>query len=119
MFFESMKDDVMLEAMSKAAATSMRQGAAAAVVQWIEDGDSEADAFEAMAYGLAGGDDGDELTDEQAEDFNEYLALCLISVCKQAHRLMTFRHLLTVTMTHQTPFSPQLKRPLVASRKTN
>lgn len=73
--FESMDEDTMLEAVSRAADISMRSDAAAAVLQWVEEGDAEADAFEAMAYGLAGGEDDTELTDEQAEEFEKILGL--------------------------------------------
>lgn len=73
-FFESVNDDQMLEAISKAAESNMRSAAAAAVIQWIEEGDAEADAFEALAYGLAGGET-EELTEDEAEDFEKYLGL--------------------------------------------
>lgn len=72
--FESMEDNAMFEAVNRAAEISARSDAAAAVCQWVDEGDAEADAFESMAFGLAGGDEAEELSDDQAETFLESLS---------------------------------------------
>ena len=74
-FFESLNDEAMLEAISQTADIALRSDAAAAVLSWIDAGDSEADAFDAMAFGLAGGNDTDELTDEQSTEYSNTLSL--------------------------------------------
>lgn len=73
-FFESIKDDQMLEAMEQSAQVSSRSDAAAAMISWVESGDSEAEAVDALAYGLSGGEDED-LTDAQEKEYTTILGL--------------------------------------------
>lgn len=68
LLFESMNPNLMLEAVEKTADIILRSDAASAVIAWINSGDSEADSFDAMAYGLAGGDS-EELSDDQEKDY--------------------------------------------------
>ncbi|MEC6832963.1 hypothetical protein VXS06_14445 [Photobacterium toruni] len=73
-FFESIGDDQMLEAMEQSAQVSMRSDAAAAVIAWVDDGDSEASAIDMLAYGLAGGED-EELTPDQDKTYANIFGL--------------------------------------------
>lgn len=60
-FFESMQGtDAMLEAVSAIADINYRQEAAAAVLQWVSGGDADFDELDALLFGLAGGDEGEE-----------------------------------------------------------
>lgn len=84
-FFESVGEDSMLEAMEKVASANLRADGAAAVVAWIEDGDSDFDALDSFCFGLAGsGEDDDELSESEAEDYNDILkaaAEFIVNVC--------------------------------------
>lgn len=75
LFFESLSPDLMLEATEADAAKNMRKDASAAVIAWVEEGDTDADAFDAFAYGLAGGKDDEDLSDDEADDYNSLLGL--------------------------------------------
>ncbi|UTM60416.1 hypothetical protein L4174_023825 (plasmid) [Photobacterium sp. CCB-ST2H9] len=81
-FFESLSEDAIYEAVSTNAKISMRSDAAAAVIIWTEEGDSEFDSFEALAYGLAGGVDGEELNEDQLDEFETFLNL-MADFCQQ------------------------------------
>lgn len=72
-FFESVSDDQMLESLQKAAITNVRADGAAAVVSWVEEGDSDLDSLDSIAFGLAGGDDDDELDDIGVEQFGDVM----------------------------------------------
>lgn len=69
--FESLSEDTMLEAVSKTALINQRADAAAAVLAWVESGDSESDELDALAFGLAGGSDDEDLTDDQVETYTD------------------------------------------------
>lgn len=67
----------MMEAVASRAKADMRSLAASMLAQWVEDGDPEADSFDALAIVMAGLDDVSEdadLTDEQVDDYNDALA---------------------------------------------
>lgn len=84
-FFESVSEDAMFEAVSKAAIVNRRADAAAAVFQWIEDGDADFDALDAIVFGLAGGTDDEELTDDEVDQYNLLLGDVgdfLVNVCE-------------------------------------
>ncbi len=72
-FFESVTEDAMLEAVSKLATSNLRQEAAAAVVQWIEGGDADFDELDSLLYGLAGGEDDEELSDSGIDAYDDLL----------------------------------------------
>ncbi len=72
-FFESVTEDAMLEAVEKMATTGLRQDAAAAVIQWVDGGDSDFDELDALIYGLAGGEDDEELSDSEFEVYDDLL----------------------------------------------
>ncbi|WP_419238320.1 hypothetical protein ACN08P_23135 (plasmid) [Photobacterium leiognathi subsp. mandapamensis] len=84
-FFESVSEDQMFEAIEKVAVANLRADGAAAVCAWIEDGDSDFDALDSFCFGLAGsGDDDDELSETEAEDYNDILkaaAEFIVNVC--------------------------------------
>lgn len=65
-FFESIDDEMMLEAIEKVAVVGERMNAAASVVQWVHGGESSLDSLDALLYGMAGGEDDIEMTDGQA-----------------------------------------------------
>ncbi|HIF9347104.1 TPA: hypothetical protein ACX6RX_003215 [Photobacterium damselae] len=83
LFFESIDDGMFLEAINRAHDTNMRTEAASAVITWVEEGDSEPDAFDSLAFGLAGGNDDEyDLDDDQVDDYNKYLQL-MVDFCLQ------------------------------------
>lgn len=92
-FFESVGEDSMLEAMEKIASANLRADGAAAVSAWVEDGDSDFDALDSFCFGLAGsGDDDDELSEAEAEDYNDILkaaAEFIVNVCGVSAELTT------------------------------
>lgn len=65
-FFESVSEDSMLESIQKFATVNERMSAGSACVQWAQGGESSFDTLDAMLYGMAGGQDGEDLTDGQA-----------------------------------------------------
>lgn len=68
---------LMLEAVSARAKGDERGLAASMIAQWLEDGDPEADAFDALAIimaGLDGVDEDADFTDEQVDAYNTALA---------------------------------------------
>ncbi|HHY0551950.1 TPA: hypothetical protein ACVU5P_004269 [Vibrio parahaemolyticus] len=69
LFFESVTDDMLLEAVSKTAETNLRSNAASAVMTWIDEGDASYDELDALIYGFAAGDD-EELDDDELADYN-------------------------------------------------
>ncbi len=69
-FFESVDEELFLESIEKAAEQDYRSNAAAAVIQWIADGDAEYDALDAIIHGLASDDDVEELDDDEYEDYS-------------------------------------------------
>ncbi|HBN6266231.1 TPA: hypothetical protein L3N15_004213 [Vibrio parahaemolyticus] len=69
LFFESVTDDMFLEAVSKTAETNLRSNAAASVMTWIDEGDASFEELDALIYGFAAGDD-EELDDDELEDYN-------------------------------------------------
>lgn len=72
------EEKMMLEAVNRAAAESMRATAAAAVLEWARGGDTSYEAFDDMAMAMAGiGEDDDDAdpSDEQIEEYNDYLGL--------------------------------------------
>ncbi|HAN4953850.1 hypothetical protein PO490_22325 [Escherichia coli] len=74
------KEDIetaMMEAVESRAQGDMRSLAASMLAGWIEDGDPEADSFDALAITIAGLADIDEdtdFTDEQVDAYNDALA---------------------------------------------
>lgn len=74
------KEDIetaMMEAVESRAQGDMRSLAASMLAGWIEDGDPEADSFDALAITMAGLADIDEdtdFTDEQVDAYNDALA---------------------------------------------
>ena len=74
------KDDIetaMMEAVESRAQGDMRSLAASMLAGWVEDGDPEADSFDALAITMAGLADIDEdtdFTDEQIDAYNDALA---------------------------------------------
>ncbi len=66
-FFESVSEDSMLESIQKVAVVNERMNAASACVQWVQGGESSFDTLDAILYGMAGGEDDEELTDSQAD----------------------------------------------------
>jgi hypothetical protein len=66
-FFESVSEDSMLESIQKVAVVNERMSAASACVQWVQGGESSFDTLDAILYGMAGGEDDEELTDSQAD----------------------------------------------------
>ena len=73
-FFESIDDTKMLESMEQTVSINTRSDAAAAVIGWVESGDSEADSFDAMGYGLVAGD-AEELSDSQTDAYGKTLSV--------------------------------------------
>ncbi|EGQ7810387.1 hypothetical protein I6Y99_004431 [Vibrio parahaemolyticus] len=69
LFFESVTDDMFLEAVSKTAETNLRSNAAASVMTWIDEGDASFEELDALIYGFAAGDD-EELDDDELADYN-------------------------------------------------
>ena len=70
-------EKAMLEAVEYRAKGDMRSLAASMLAGWVEDGDPEADSFDALAISMAGLTDIDEdtdFTDEQIDAYNEALA---------------------------------------------
>ncbi|MCY5372127.1 hypothetical protein ACUX37_23700 [Salmonella enterica] len=70
-------EKAMLEAVESRAKGDMRSLAASMLAGWVEDGDPEADSFDALAISMAGLTDIDEdtdFTDEQIDAYNEALA---------------------------------------------
>ncbi|WP_064198767.1 hypothetical protein [Shigella flexneri] len=70
-------EKAMLEAVESRAKGDMRSLAASMLAGWVEDGDPEADSFDALAISMAGITDIDEdtdFTDEQIDAYNEALA---------------------------------------------
>ncbi|HAV9958190.1 TPA: hypothetical protein JLH71_002572 [Escherichia coli] len=70
-------EKAMLEAVESRAKGDMRSLAASMLAGWVEDGDPEADSFDALAISMAGLADIDEdtdFTDEQIDAYNEALA---------------------------------------------
>ncbi|MDV1094960.1 hypothetical protein RZQ20_22100 [Raoultella ornithinolytica] len=70
-------ETAMFEAVAARAAGDMRSLAASMLAQWVDDGDQEADSFDALAIsmaGLDGMDDDTDFTDEQIDDYNDALA---------------------------------------------
>ncbi|WP_348893327.1 hypothetical protein [Escherichia coli] len=70
-------DNAMLEAVESRAQGDMRSLAASMIAGWVEDGDPEADSFDALAITMAGLADIDEdtdFTDEQIDAYNDALA---------------------------------------------
>ncbi|UTZ44594.1 hypothetical protein [Vibrio campbellii] len=90
-FFESVTEDSMLESIQKAAVVNERMSAGAACIQWAQGGESSFDTLDAMLFGMAGGQDGVELTDGQAamyESLQTHAGEFLVSVGgAQAHQL--------------------------------
>lgn len=70
LFFESVGEDLFLEAVAKAANQTLRTNAAAAVIVWLSEGDSSFDELDALIYGFASDHDGEELSEEELEDYN-------------------------------------------------
>lgn len=71
-------EKMMLEAVNRAADESDRSMAAAAVLEWARGGDTSYEAFDDMAMAMAGiGEDDDDAdpSDEQIEEYNDYLEL--------------------------------------------
>ncbi|MCY6932031.1 hypothetical protein OYC22_16890 [Escherichia coli] len=74
------KEDIetaMMEAVESRAQGDMRSLAASMLAGWVEDGDPEADSFDALAITMAGLADIDEdtdFTDEQVDAYNDALA---------------------------------------------
>lgn len=70
-------ETAMLEAVSSRASADLRGLAASMLSQWLEDGDPEADSFDALAIIMAGlenvSEDAD-FTDEQVDEYNDALA---------------------------------------------
>lgn len=67
----------MMEAVESRAQSDIRSLAASMLASWVEDGDPEADSFDALAItmaGLADIDEDTELTDEQVDAYNDALA---------------------------------------------
>ncbi|EIB6681607.1 TPA: hypothetical protein HLY56_21805 [Escherichia coli] len=70
-------ETAMMEAVESRAQGDMRSLAASMLAGWIEDGDPEADSFDALAITMAGLADIDEdtdFTDEQVDAYNDALA---------------------------------------------
>ncbi|EIA1616173.1 hypothetical protein K6825_004351 [Escherichia coli] len=70
-------EKAMLEAVESRAKGDMRSLAASMLAGWVEDGDPEADSFDALAISMAGLtdiDEGTDFTDEQIDAYNEALA---------------------------------------------
>lgn len=70
-------EKAMLEAVESRAKGDMRSLAASMLAGWVEDGDPEADSFDALAISMAGLTDIDEdtdFTDEQIDAYSEALA---------------------------------------------
>ncbi|MGL5103054.1 MAG: hypothetical protein ACRC6N_11095 [Plesiomonas sp.] len=69
--------DALLEAVGKKAQQDSRGVAAAAVIEWAQNGDGSFDSFDELAIGLAGIDteNEDDLTDDQVDDYNKWLSL--------------------------------------------
>lgn len=84
-FFESVDEGSMLESIQTVSNANLRADGAAAVLAWIDDGDSDFDALDSFTFGLAGsGDDDDELSEDEAEDYNDILksaAEFIVNVC--------------------------------------
>ncbi|MCC8379059.1 hypothetical protein [Xenorhabdus sp. PB30.3] len=68
-------EDMLLEAVYKKAEQDSRGIAAAAVIDWVQNGEGTFDAFDEFALGLADllQDSDDLLTDEQIDDYNMWL----------------------------------------------
>ncbi|MBC0688649.1 hypothetical protein FSG81_025590, partial [Escherichia coli] len=69
--------EVKMEAVESRAQGDMRSLAASMIAGWVEDGDPEADSFDALAITMAGLADIDEdtdFTDEQIDAYNDALA---------------------------------------------
>ena len=72
-FFESLSEEQLLEAVQVIANANVRSMAASAVMQWVEGGDSSFDALDALCYGLAGGQDDEEMDDDEVALYQEIL----------------------------------------------
>ncbi|PHM51921.1 hypothetical protein [Xenorhabdus hominickii] len=68
-------DEMLLEAVYKKAEQDARGIAAAAVIDWVQNGEGTFDSFDEFALGLADllQDNDDDLTDEQIDDYNMWL----------------------------------------------
>ena len=74
LFFESVTEDMMLEATSKMADQTLRSNAAAAVITWIDGEDATYEELDSLLYGFAAGDDDqEELTEDELEVYNALL----------------------------------------------
>jgi len=70
-------EDALMEAVAKKALQDSRGTAAAAVIEWAQNGEATFDSFDEIATGLAGidFDSDDDLTEEQVDEYNEWLSL--------------------------------------------
>ncbi|WP_340615831.1 hypothetical protein [Xenorhabdus entomophaga] len=70
-------EDMLLEAVYKKAEQDSRGIAAAAVIDWVQNGEGTFDSFDEFALGLADllQDNDEALTDEQIDDYNMWLGL--------------------------------------------
>ncbi|MBD2782219.1 hypothetical protein ID852_03270 [Xenorhabdus sp. 42] len=73
----SLSEEMLLEAVYKKAGQDARGIAAAAVIDWAQNGEGTFDAFDEFALGLADipPDSDDDFTDEQIDDYNLWLGL--------------------------------------------
>lgn len=73
-FFESVSDDAMYEAIGRAAMTTQRAEAAAAITEWVSGGDAEFEALDGVVFGLAVADeDQTEMNMHEEEKYNAML----------------------------------------------
>lgn len=72
-FFESVTDDLMLEAVGKMADQTLRSNAAAAVLTWVDDEDATFEQLDSLIYGFASGGDDDDLTEDELSDYNDMM----------------------------------------------
>ena len=70
-------EDALMEAVATKALQDSRGTAAAAVIEWVQNGEATFDSFDDIATGLADIDldNDDELTDQQIDDYNMWLGL--------------------------------------------
>lgn len=69
------EDALLLEAVNRAANEADRGTAAAAVIEWARSGDASYLAFDDYAMAMAGIEDDEDPSDEQVDDYNDFLNL--------------------------------------------
>lgn len=74
-FFESVGEQPMLEAITKAGNQATRADAMAVILAFLDDGDDSAEALDLYAQALADSDEDGEIGDPEQDDYELYLTL--------------------------------------------